>query len=194
MIDPPVADIPPASAAIVGRTIRRCVSILTGGRQAGAAFAAALTLLAGCTLFQSGKEDSTALKGSSSTQVAQRIREAKAQNSVVIQVADDSVPIRVLPLPADGESVFVSDLLTQTGVAEKLGRMQATLYRANPSTPMGVPMEVRFSPKDGSVRPECDYALQPGDRLKIMKDETSMIGGLIDQLLPSNGARALRGY
>lgn len=139
-------------------------------------------------------DEATPLRGNASVEVYQRIREAKSQNSIVLQVAGDSTPIRVLPLPPDGRAVFVSDLLQQTGVLDKLGHVRATLYRNTPQAPSGIPMEVRFDEASGAVRPEADYALQAGDRLKVVKEERSAFGGMFDQLLPANGARALRGY
>jgi len=152
----------------------------------------------GCSLFRKPSPDPTALsaplKGSDSAAVYQRIREAKSQNSIVLQIAGDSSPIRVLPLPPDGQSVFISDLLKQTGLQDKFGHVRATLYRATPESPAGVPMEVRFDERSGEIRPEADYALQAGDRLKIAKQEKPAFGGMFEQLLPSNGARALRGY
>ena len=152
----------------------------------------------GCSLFRKPSKDPVALsaplQGSESAAVYQRIREAKSQNSIVLQIAGDSSPIRVLPLPPDGQSVFISDLLKQTGLQDKLGHVRATLYRTTPAAPSGVPLEVRFDQRSGEIRPETDYALQAGDRLKIAEQEKPAFGGMFDQLLPSNGARALRGY
>jgi len=149
-----------------------------------------LALTTGCNVFEK-KDKSLAsgeipLQGSDSAEIFQRIREAKSQNAVVVQVSGDSVPVRVLPLPPDGRSVYVSDLLTQTGIQEKVGSLRATLYRANPQAPSGIPMEVRFDPRGGSVRPDSDYALQPGDRLKVSKAEKPLLGGMLDQIIPGN--------
>lgn len=149
-----------------------------------------LALTTGCNVFEKNDKSLASgempLQGSDSAEIFQRIREAKAQNAVVVQVAGDSTPVRVLPLPPDGRSVYVSDLLAQTGIQEKVGSLRATLYRANPQTPSGIPMEVRFDPRGGSVRPDSDYALQPGDRLKVSKAEKPLLGGMLDQIIPGN--------
>jgi hypothetical protein len=149
-----------------------------------------LTLMTGCNVFEKNDKSLASgempLQGADSAEIFQRIREAKSKNAVVVQVAGDSTPVRVLPLPPDGRSVYVSDLLTQTGIQEKLGSLSATLYRANPQTPSGIPMEVRFDPRGGSVRPDSDYALQPGDRLKVSKAEKPLLGGMLDQIIPRN--------
>ena len=149
-----------------------------------------LALTTGCNVFEKNDKSlgsgQMPLQGSDSAEIFQRIREAKSQNAVVVQVAGDSTPVRVLPLPPDGRSVYVSDLLTQTGIQEKVGSLRATLYRANPQTPSGIPMEVRFDPSGGSVRPDSDYALQPGDRLKVSKAEKPLLGGILDQIIPGN--------
>lgn len=147
--------------------------------------------LPGCNVFGKGDKPGAlgdfALQPSDSADVFQRVREAKSQNSVVLQIVGDSSPIRVLPLPPDERSVFVSDLLKQTGLQSKLGPIRVTLYRANPHAPMGIPMEVKFTTRGGSVRPDSDYALQPGDRLRIMKDERSAWNEMFGQWLPMRG-------
>ncbi len=152
---------------------------------------ASLTIVPGCNVF--GQKDNAhpnsdfVLHESDSADVFKRVREAKAQNSVVVQVASDSAPVRVLPLPPDDRSVFVSDLLKQTGLQDKMGPMRVTLYRANSQSPMGIPMEVKFTTRGGDVRPDADYALQAGDRIRISKDERSAWGEMLNQFLPTRG-------
>ncbi len=183
---------PPARSAAAGHARSRRTAIW-------AICLAAIGLGSGCRLFQKPDQEALAaesmpLRANDSAEVFQRIREAKSQNSIVLQIEGDSSPIRVLPLPPDGQSVFVSDLLKQTGIQDKLGRIQATLYRPTVETPSGIKMAVKFSERGGAIRPESDYALQAGDRLKVAKDEQSAFAGMFDQLLPTNAARALRGY
>jgi len=146
----------------------------------------------GCNVFRN-KDNATvtgavSLQGSESADVYQRVREAKAQNSIVLQVAGDSAPVRVLPLPPDDRAVFVSDLLKQTEIQDKVGPMRVTLYRASDGSPMGVPMEVKFTARGGSVRPDSDYALKAGDRLRILKDERSVLAGMLNQFFPTAGS------
>ncbi|QDV46521.1 hypothetical protein Enr13x_64300 [Stieleria neptunia] len=111
-----------------------------------------------------------------------KIREAKAQNAIVLQVAEDEQPVRVLPLPPGQKSVFVSELLTQTGVLRKLGGVQATLYRPSPDSISGVRMEIQFA-DDGTVDPTTDYGLRPGDRVQIQKKTTTAIESLVNMAL-----------
>lgn len=133
--------------------------------------------------------------GSFNQEVYQSVRNAKANNSIVLQVLDDDVPIRILPLPSPGtgandgsasggRSVFVSTLLAQTGVMRKLGKAQAALYRPSPDNYEGVRMDVLFAEHSTEqVRPESDYALRPGDRLVIRKDDRMGMSSLIDYAL-----------
>ncbi|TWT91820.1 hypothetical protein [Neorhodopirellula pilleata] len=123
----------------------------------------------------------------------QAVRKAKQDNAIVLQILENDEPLRVLPLPAGNVSglstqgsetpssgVFVSTLLTQTGVLQKYGRVQAALYRPSPSSFEGVRMDVLFSPNDKhQVRPESDYALRPGDRLVIRKDDSLKLDSIL---------------
>ncbi|HBJ34463.1 MAG TPA: hypothetical protein DDZ51_06800 [Planctomycetaceae bacterium] len=150
-----------------------------------------LAVMPGCNVFakkdKSGHSEEFTLQASDSADVFKRVREAKSQNSVVVQVIGDSTPVRVLPLPPDERSVFVGDLLKQTGLQESFGPMRVTLYRANVQAPMGIPMEVKFATRGGYIRPETDYALQAGDRIRISKDEQSAWGEMLSQFLPMRG-------
>lgn len=117
-------------------------------------------------------------------EVFRKLREAQNQNSVLLQVVGDSTPLRVLPLPPDNRTVFVSELLEQTGIREKFGTIEATVYRADRKIPGGVPMEVRFN-NDGTVQPQYDYHLQPGDRIRVAKAE-SKFSTFLDRFFPAD--------
>ena len=95
------------------------------------------------------------------------VRQAKAENGIVLEVVGDSNPARLMPLPNGEKTVYVSDLLTETGVLAKLETIHATLYRYSSGSLNGMPMEVRMSKDRTTVRPESDYALQAGDRLRV---------------------------
>lgn len=111
------------------------------------------------------------------------VRQAKAENGVVLEVAGDSNPARTMPLPEAGQAVYVSDLLQETGVLAKLEHVEATLYRYSPGTVNGMPMQVRMSEDCTAVRPESDYALQPGDRLRVWKVPNPAMGKLFNAFL-----------
>ncbi|WP_153556693.1 hypothetical protein [Roseimaritima sediminicola] len=169
----------------------------------------ALALLAsstGCTLVQSpGKRalsDATGsplagnasleqLQAGGSTEVFQRIKQAKKQNSIVLQIEGDAQPIRVLPLPPEGKTVYVSDLLDQTEVGSLFGGMQVRVFRDSKTQMDGVRMDVQMEGKE--VRPESDYALRPGDRIQIRKHETTLLQRLFGDMVPKNTVRAIGG-
>lgn len=114
---------------------------------------------------QPGFESDVAL----SQEIYNKVREARAQNSIVLQIVGDESPVRVLPLPPEQKSVFVSDLLNQTGVQNKLGAIDVVLYRHATGTIGGIRMEVKMANDKRSVRAESDYALHAGDRLRVEK-------------------------
>ncbi|MDG2221638.1 MAG: hypothetical protein P8L85_09670 [Rubripirellula sp.] len=120
--------------------------------------------------------------GSVSEQAYHGVRQAKSQHAVVLEVVGDSEPVRVLPLPP-GKTVYVSNLLEDTGVAKKLGAIEATLYRSEADSIGGLPMEVRVASDGRTVRPESDYALRPGDRLRVAEGTNPILEGLFGSIL-----------
>ena len=141
--------------------------------------------------------DATLPSSSFNQEAYQAVRKAKQENAIVLQILDTDEPVRVLPLPnAQGShpnhpgldvppsGIFVSTLLTQTGVLQKYGRVQATLFRPSPANFEGVRMDVIFSPNDKrQVRPESDYALRPGDRLVIREDNSMQLDSILNLAL-----------
>lgn len=130
-----------------------------------------------------GLEGVPSLPESEAEVVFQGVRQARSQGGVVLHVPGDDPAVRVMPLPTDGRSVYVSNLLKDTGVKKKLGTVQATLFRHSAASIAGIPLEVRMSKDGTSVRPECDYALQPGDRLRVEKATSAAISGLANLIL-----------
>lgn len=112
-----------------------------------------------------------------------KVRQARSQNAIVLQVAGDKIPVRVLPLPPGQRAIYVSDLLKQTGVQKKLGSIEATLYRHSSASIGGIPMVAKMSPDGQSVLPESDYALQAGDRLRVNKAASPAMKGLFNAVL-----------
>ncbi|TWU41969.1 hypothetical protein [Novipirellula artificiosorum] len=115
--------------------------------------------------------------------IYQKVRQAQAENAIVFQVGGNEDACKVLPLPPEGKSVFVSTLLTQTGVLNKIGGVDVTLYRSSPQSIGGVRMEVEMAEGGRIVRPESDYALRPGDRVFIERALGTKVGGLLNTAL-----------
>ena len=86
-------------------------------------------------------------------------------------------------LPGDGQSVFVSDLLRQSGVQRKIGRVRAVLYRSSADSINGIRMAVNMAPDGKSVRPESDYALRAGDRLEVGEAPPRPLNGMFTSIL-----------
>ena len=148
-----------------------------------------LLLLGGCSLLP-GKSDLSdyepigiELSQETSAKAYQAVQQAKAQNGIVLQIVGNDEPFRILPLPPDGESVFVSTLLKQTGVINRLSRMRVRLYRVSPHAIDGLKLDVTMNSDKSGVRPETDYALQPGDRIQVAKAEYDTIQSIIDMTL-----------
>lgn len=129
-----------------------------------------------------GSEPALAADGSMSMEAYQKIREAKANHSVVLQVDGDDQPVRVLPLPPENKSAFVSELLSQTGLLKRFGAVDVVLYRPSPESISGVRMQVQFR-DDGTIDPTTDYGLRAGDRIRVTKVDTSPFQMMMDLVL-----------
>lgn len=130
-----------------------------------------------------GAEPSFELQPEAGEQIYNGVREAKARNAVVLHVVGDSTPVRVLPLPENGQSVTVSTLMKQTQVGKKLGSIEATLFRPTPGSISGMPLAVKIESDGKSVRPETDYALRPGDRLRVRRSISPVFTGMFNSIL-----------
>lgn len=169
-----------------------------------------LTLLmfsAGCTSFQApslsqltqnplspptdqthyvGPEGASALPSSPQSEmemVYHGTRQARANQGIVLHIQGGDPAVRVLPLPADGRSVYVSQLLTQSGILEKLGNVEATLFRHSEQSISGLPMECKMTRDGKQIKPESDYSLRPGDRLRVRKSTKMGMDSLVDLVL-----------
>jgi hypothetical protein len=111
------------------------------------------------------------------------VKRAKLENAVVLQVIDDENPARILPLPEGDRTVYVSELLSQTGVMKKLGHVEATLYRTSSDSINGIPMEIKMGRSRDNVQPASDYALQAGDRVMVSKATNPALEMLFDGLI-----------
>jgi hypothetical protein len=61
--------------------------------------------------------------------------------------------------------------------------IEATLYRSEADSIGGLPMEVRIAGDGQTVRPESDYALRPGDRLRVAEGAHPLLEGLFGSVL-----------
>lgn len=149
----------------------------------------------GCTLFGPIGETAEPLPLTSSQEAAQfdSVAQAAQRNAVVLQIAGAEKPVRVLPLPADGRPVYVSDLLRQSGLSREFPQMQARLYRNSAEAIGGIRMGVNFRPGTNEVAPEHDYCLRPGDRLEVAEVEVGPWASLLSEV-PVNGRRAILGF
>lgn len=116
-----------------------------------------------------------------------KVKQAKQQDAVVLQVVGDRDPVRVLPLPTTEvsgakRSVYVSTLLQQSGVMDKFRNLEAALYRPADHSLDGIRMNVIIS-EEGLVRPESDYALRPGDRLVVREAQAMDLASITDMLM-----------
>ena len=128
--------------------------------------------------------DPTGAWGTSDAEQAYHaVRQAKNQQAIVLHLPGAKKPIRLIPLPQNGQTVYVSSLLTQAGVSDKLGPVDATLFRASSESIGGLRMDVKMASNGREVRPESDYALRPGDRLVVVKALSPAMRDIVDTVL-----------
>ena len=147
--------------------------------------------MTGCTLLQRpgksdspyiGSDPSALMDASENEQTYNAVRQAQARNAIVLHVVGDSDPLRVLPLPNEGQSVLVSDLLRQSGVSEKLGGVSVMLYRKANGAPGSIRMSVAMDAKGEGVQPASDYSLQPGDRIQVTRRSSDALQSVVSSL------------
>jgi|GEM_PF-3774100 len=142
----------------------------------------------GCSMFMGANGDTMAaakpLEASEEVREYEKLVRARRENAIVLEVANDGAGGRVLPLPAGGQPVFLNDLLTQTGVAKKMGSMAITLYRIPERGGGLMPMKARWDADKNCVDPATDYALRAGDRVYVERASGS---GLLDSILGALG-------
>jgi hypothetical protein len=119
---------------------------------------------------------------------------AQSNNAILLEVAGAETTTRMLPLPEDGRPVYVSDLLRQSGLIDDFPRMDAALFRASPSEPAGIRMGIKFRPKSNQIAPEHDYALKPGDRLRVVELQLNPFEEFANAFSIPNGRRAIFGF
>ena len=133
----------------------------------------------------------TTLKESPEARMYRAIQTARETNSIVLQVEGSDKPLRVIPLPKGGESVFMNDLLRQAGLVKRFNSHDITLFRSDGNVIDGVKMAVVFDKKAGRVKAGTDYALRAGDRVTVRRDVLGLTS-FIDDILPPVARKALR--
>lgn len=143
---------------------------------------ASLALFPG-TENESDVESEPRLNESPEAAMFRAVQTARQTNSIVLQVEGADKPMRVIPLPTDGKTVFMNDLLRQTGLKSRYNSLDIVLFRSSGTEMDGVKMAVTFD-KSGRVNTGTDYALRPGDRITVRKVLNSTIQNVLDGLVP----------
>jgi hypothetical protein len=120
--------------------------------------------------------------------------EAQRNNAILLEVDSGKATTRMIPLPDDGRPVYVSDLLRQSGLLDEFPRMDAVLFRPSPSEPNGIRMGIRFRPKSNQIAPEHDYALRPGDRIRVVELQLNPFEEFANAFSNPVGRRAIFGF
>ena len=77
--------------------------------------------------------------------------------------------------------VHIQDAMVKSGVIDKFNRMDVALYRALPNGRYHR-LEVRYNRRGQRVDPAFDYALQPGDRLVVTEDTSTVLDDMLGAL------------
>lgn len=124
------------------------------------------------------------LKESPEARLFRTIETAREKNAIVLQVEGAEKPVRMIPLPADGKSVFMNDLVRQAGLIKRFGTPDVTLFRNGNQVMDGIKMKVLFDKKSKRVKPGTDYSLRPGDRIVVRDDASFGLSEIFDELVP----------
>ncbi len=125
-----------------------------------------------------------ALRESPEAAMYRAIQTARQTGAIVVQIEGAEKPLKVLPLPTDGSTVFVSSLIRQMDLKRRFRGLDITLFRSTGQVMDGVKMAVTFD-KSGRVTTGTDYALRPGDRVTVRRQLHSAMQSIVDGLVPS---------
>lgn len=92
---------------------------------------------------------------------------------VYLEVRNGGVHRERFPIPPD-KPYFVADLVSDTNLTKRVGRIKVTVARETVAGQPPVRMDVDFDSSGKNVMVEQNYALQPGDRVFVSKDESTV--------------------
>lgn len=124
------------------------------------------------------------LKESPEAAMFRAVQTARQTGAIVVQVQGAEKPLKVIPLPTDGSTVFISDLIQQMDLKRRFSSLNVTLFRSTDHVMDGVKMAVTFN-KAGHVTTGTDYALRPGDRVTVRHELHSALQSVLDNALPT---------
>jgi hypothetical protein len=135
---------------------------------------------AGCQTIAPGVDLLAGLDGSPPVEAVSENVDLAAQYTVEYHREDQPAQGARFPLQ---EGMCVQDALEQSGALRKLTRMKIHVYRSLPQSGALHRMEIPFDRSNRRVPPESDYALHPGDRVVIAKDDSSAIDDMLNSVL-----------
>jgi hypothetical protein len=84
------------------------------------------------------------------------------------------------------ETIHVQTALEQTGAAKKFDRATVDVFRPLPSGGWHK-MSLEYDKESGSVPPEYDYAVLPGDRIVVTEDTRTIFDDVMERTLKPLG-------
>jgi hypothetical protein len=142
----------------------------------------------GCSIFTTRQRESTSSLDLTSLKAAgysfdnegavvQAIPESQAIDNmptVVLDVRNGKQHLERIPMSPD-KPLFVEDVVKDAKLVERIGKLKLSVVRqTTPSSPP-VRMDVDFDSRGKSVMQEQNYALQPNDRVIVIKDDRTWI-------------------
>lgn len=130
--------------------------------------------------------DASKLPGDASASITDSGQPAGEQVTIAMQPAGKDPEIRKMPLVGVKR---VQEALDEVGATKRFRRMNVRVMRLNRGQRQK--LEVKYDHSHGSVKPEYDYVLHPGDHLVVVEDATTAFDDMLGSITGAMGLPSL---
>jgi hypothetical protein len=101
-----------------------------------------------------------------------------AKFQVEVRESGKQPELKQFPLP---QTLYVQQVLDQSGVLRRFRRLKIEIYRQLPGG-RGHRLDVAFDRAEHRVPPGADYAIHPNDRIVITEDTSTLLDDMLESL------------
>ena len=123
---------------------------------------------AGCATFSTNSKDAQSAAVMSDT------------GKVTVEIRPHDKQPKVMQMPLSGDT-YVQDAVDQSRTVKRLRRVHVEIRRMTDNG-QRIKLQCQWDLKTKRIKPESDYALQPGDHVVISEDTSTMVDDMFKQV------------